>query len=1007
MPVGSFGVSAAAPGLKAKVIGVSVSEDLMAASVTQPTAVSLQAGLYDFGSFIDGEVARDDDAWTYSVRASALVDDPLGATAYKRSLDQGKMSPEEYPEIVLGRCALARPEMMEKAVLAASGAAARWAMVPFEQRLTFADRFRRRVKEHAGQLIDLLVGEGHPLRLARSEISNVLAFFGPETTRWCAEQMQTNVESGQRRLMLRRRPDGVVCVQPPQNTPLISVAAALQATIAGNCLVMRLSRQAPLTAMYLVQRVAAPALAEAGAPAGALSVLCAEPAATMKTWLASPLVDDIFYFGDSTRGMRLQSDCLRRGKKPVLELAGNDIVVVWKDTELPLVIEALSESFYAAGQICCAPNVVIAHPEVADDLLDRLQASARALRPGPPDDPEVVLTPTPSGPGYDAALADARAQGAQVLCGGRHLDVHGEERDTGIFLEPAVVRADGLRRASRLRSVRQETFFPLLTVVVPDANEDEPLLDRVLEFANASSYGLRCSLWARDAHVTEQFLGGISSFGQLRVNDSHLAPTPYLPNHGGTGLSGGAFGEANYPMLRTSHLQTVSVAEAVSPREALSEVFDREVGLSGVALGPRPVARATGAHPAGWPPPDLPGGLPAPFTPRFQQDPHPTLRWLRENRPVSRIVAPDGAGWLLTRYDDVRQAHRDKRISCDSKRTPAGILWGGEWPDELRKRLFTHLLDTDDPRHGELRRLMSPLFTASRQGQWQTKISEIVNARIDRMAPRGRGDLMSEVAYPLGAHVLFSVLGAPVPDLPVLRALTWRLVDWNTTVPYFRALTYQADAMMADVLADKRRRPGHDLLSLLVRACDEEGLITADELEGMFLLMLVAGQDPSINSVGNSMHTLLTHPEQADLLRADPALLTTGTDELLRFNSPLTFTSWRGTLEPVEFSGVTVPADESLIVSLGSANRDAAHFDQPDALNLSRTPNHHLAYGHGIHYCLGAQIGRLTAETAISTLLRRLPDLRLAGPVRWRPGQFERGLEALPVTWDPCKVQPS
>ncbi|MFE9411252.1 aldehyde dehydrogenase family protein [Streptomyces sp. NPDC006704] len=959
-----------------------------------------------FASFVGGREVEGEADWAYTVRAAALIDDPLGATAYKRSLDQGKMSPSEYPEIVLGRCALAGPELTQAALLAAAEAAVPWAAVPFDRRLRFAESFRRAVEEHVPQLIELLVGEGHPRRLAVSEVSNLLAFFGPQTTGWCAAQMLTEVQDGDRALTLRRRPDGVVCVQPPQNTPLLSVGVALQALIAGNSLVVRLSRQAPLAAMHLVQRVAAPVLAELGAPPGVLSALCADPGTTLSAWLASPYVDDIFYFGDSTRGLRIQRDCLERGKKPVLELAGNDVVVVWDDADLDHATEALTESFYAAGQICCAPNVVVAHPAIADELLTRLVKVAQTLRPGYPEDPEVVLVPTPSAAGYDAALADASTHGAQVLTGGRHLDVDGQERDTGIFLEPAVARVDGLDRARRLRAVSQETFFPLLTVVVPAAEDDAPLLDAVLDFAGANAYGLRCSLWARDEHVVAEFLGRTATYGQLRVNDSHLLSGPYLSNHGGTGLSGGPFGEANYPMLRTSHLQTVSVARGASPRGMLSEAVERTVNGVPLPLRVPPPVRGKETHPRGWPPEDLPGGLPAPFTPRFQQDPHPTLKWLRENRPVSQIVTPDGVGWLLTRYDDVRTAHRDKRVSCDSKRTPAGILWGGEWPAELRERLFTHLLDTDDPRHGELRHLMAPLFTPQRQKEWHTRITEIANERVDRMAARGHGDLMAEVAYPLGAHVLFSVLGAPAPDLPLLRALTWRLVDWNTTVPYFRALTYQADDMMGAILAEKRRQPGDDLLSLLVRACDEERLITEDELQGMFLLMLVAGQDPSINSIGNSMHTLLTHPREMELLRAEPELLPSATDELLRYNSPLTFTSWRGTLEPVEFSGVTVPANESLIVSLGSANRDAARFTDPDELDFRRSPNPHLAYGHGVHYCLGAQIGRLTAETAIGTLLRRLPDLRLAGEVRWRPGQFERGLEALPVAWSPDAVRP-
>jgi cytochrome P450/acyl-CoA reductase-like NAD-dependent aldehyde dehydrogenase len=974
-----------------------------------PTAAETTSGIWSFGSYVAGRAVHGETQWTYVMRATALVDDPLGVMSFKSALDQGKMSPDEHRGVVLGRCALAGPEHMDRALRAASDAAPQWAAVSFEQRLKIAELFRGRVKEYAPELVRLLVEEGHPVRLAAAEVSNLLVFFGPETTRWCAGQMSTETRSGHRRITLRRRPDGVVCVQPPQNTPLVSVAAVFQATMAGNCLVVRLSRQSPLSAMYLLQELAAPVLAEVGAPPGTLSVLCADPAETLETWLASPLVDDIFYFGDSTRGLRLQAECLRRDKKPVLELAGNDMVVVWRDADLPSAVQAVTESFYAAGQICCAPNVVIAHPEVADELLDRLVAVARALRPGYPDDPEVVLVPTASDVAYRAALDDARRHGAQVLTGGRQMDVHGRDSDIGPFLEPAVIRVEGIDHAHRLRAVRQETFFPVLTVVVPDPVADRPLTESVLKLVNDNDYGLRSSLWTRDQQVIDAFLARTTSYGQLRVNDSHLAAVPFLSHHGGTGLSGGPFGEANYPILRTSHLQAVSVAEdaPVPPAQAFTEIFDREMDHRSVQLRARPAAPPTRAYPPGWPPEDLPGGLPAPFTPRFQQDPHPTLRWFRQHRPVSRIATPDGTGWLLSRYDDVRLAHRDPRVSSDSKRTPAGILWGGEWPAELRQRLFTHLLDSDDPRHSELRRLMIPLFTPRRQQQWRARIEQLVNERIDRIAPHGHADLMTAIAYPLGANVLFSVLGAPTPDLARIRALTWRLVDWNTEVPYFRALTYQADQIINDILADKRRRPGEDLLSLLITACDQEGIITSDELHGMLLLMLVAGQDPSINTVGNSMHTLLTHPDKADEIRSDPALIGSATDELLRFNSPLTFTSWRGTLEPVEFSGVTVPAGESLILSLASANRDERHFDHPDELDFHRESNHHLAYGHGAHYCLGAQIGRITAETAISTLLRRLPSLRLDGAVRWRPGQFERGLDALPVAWDPATAEPA
>lgn len=199
------------------------------------------------------------------------------------------------------------------------------------------------------------------------------------------------------------------------------------------------------------------------------------------------------------------------------------------------------------------------------------------------------------------------------------------------------------------------------------------------------------------------------------------------------------------------------------------------------------------------------------------------------------------------------------------------------------------------------------------------------------------------------------------------------------------ALAHEVDGFVRAAVADKRRSPGDDLISLLVRARDQDGLISEDELHGQVMMMLVAGQDPSINSVGNSLHALLAHPGQLAALRDDPTLIGTGKNELLRYESPLPFTSWRGTLEPVEFGEVTVPAEDSLFLCLGAANRDPARFPEPDRLDLHRTGPGHLAFGHGAHYCLGAHVGRMTAEAAVTTVLRRLPGLRPAGPPRWRP----------------------
>ncbi|NUT95014.1 MAG: aldehyde dehydrogenase family protein [Saccharothrix sp.] len=954
---------------------------------TEPaTAVS---GL-GFGPLVGGTAVPGED-WVYVVRASALIDDPLGATCYRNALNAGVMSPDAHPEAVFGRCALAGPEHMRAALLAARQAADEWGGSPLAQRAAVAEAFHARLREHADVLTDLLVEEGHPVRLARAEVTNLLTFYGSETTRWCFGQMESRFTVDGRTVVLRRVPDGVVCVQPPLNTPALSVGAAFQAVLAGNALVVRLSRQAPIAAMYLVERIAVPALADAGAPPGVLSALCTDPAQALETWLASPLVDDVLYFGDSIRGERVEKDCLAAGKKPVLELGGNDVVVVWRDAPLDQVVEALLESYWASGQVCCGPNIAVVHPDVADDLTARLVDRVRALRPGFPDDPDVVLAASPITAGYDATIADAREKGAQVLLGGRHWDVHGRESDVAVFAEPALLRVDGLARARGLRAVRSETFFPLLTVVVPEPGGD--LLDEMLAFVTSNPYGLRNSLWARDPAVVDRFVRDVRSCGQIRVNDSHLAGVAHLSNHGGPGLSGDRFGELNFPMLRTSRLQGVSVASGLAQPEGSPYLPPR----------PRPRVEALREYPPGWPPPELPGGLPAPFTEAFQRDPYPTLHWLRAHRPVSRVVGPDGPGWLLTRYDDVRKAHTDPRVTCDSKRVPAGRTWLRHWPDEIRERLFVHLLDSDNPRHADLRAIMQPFFTPARQEQWRTRLQRLVDSRIDRVLAVGRADLMTAIAYPLGGNVLFSILGATPPDMGHLRAMIWRTADWNNDVPYVAALAHEVDAFVRGAVAEKRRSPGDDLISLLVQARDRDGSLSEDELHGQVMLMLVAGQDPSINSVGNSLHALLTHPDQLAELRADPSLLPGGVNELLRYESPLPFTSWRGTLDAIEFgppgAEVTVPENESLFLGIGAANRDPARYPDPDRLDLRRPTPGHLAFGHGPHYCLGAHIGRMTAETAVATVLRRLPGLGLDGDPRWRPSQFERGLSALPVAW--------
>ncbi|MEU8541835.1 aldehyde dehydrogenase [Streptomyces sp. NPDC048717] len=525
--------------------------------------------MLSYGSYVDGQ-DRPGTQWVYTVRASAMLRDFFGSVRTKRALESGQLAPEDAPEYVIGRSAVADPHEVEAALQSASRAAEEWSAAPLATRMRLVEVFHELVREKHDEIVDLMIAEGHPSALARWEASGILANTAPQTREFLASQMEHRVDTAQRELTVRRVADGVVCLNPPQNATIANVLLGIWALAAGNALVVRAPKSAPLGVMHILRELIAPALEAVGAPAAALSVLCSDAPGTMRAWLESPLVDDVMYFGGSRQGIEFGAQCVAAGKKPVLELAGNDICVVWHDADLDLAAEALTEAFYGSGQICMVPNVAVVHPAVADELLAKVTARAAAIRPGYPEEPGTLLSPVLRTDLFKAVLDQALEGGAELVCGGRRLAVSGEVDEVGgLFLEPTVVRVDGLKQARDLDAVRHETFFPLLPVVVPAPEETEGLLETVIDFVNTNEYGLRNSLWTGDRAVADRYVARVRGGGLLKVNDSHIGFLPVLPTHGGTGLTGGPGGEGNYPVLRTSHLQGVSVAHGVRPTEAV------------------------------------------------------------------------------------------------------------------------------------------------------------------------------------------------------------------------------------------------------------------------------------------------------------------------------------------------------------------------------------------------------------------------------------------------------
>ncbi len=387
----------------------------------------------------------------------------------------------------------------------------------------------------------------------------------------------------------------------------------------------------------------------------------------------------------------------------------------------------------------------------------------------------------------------------------------------------------------------------------------------------------------------------------------------------------------------------------------------------------------------------------------YYQDPAGFFARLRESRPVAPVRMPGyGRMWVVTRYEDVRAALADQRLAKDVHRWPCGSR---SRPSEA-DNLHAHMLHSDPPDHARLRRPVQKAFTP-RLAALRPRAEQIAAGLLDEMAA-ARGDvidLLDAFARPLPITVLCDLLGVPVPDREWILASV--LAYGMPGRPgESQRVTRDLAAYLTELIAARRARPGGDLLSALVLARDsaaEEGAaggLTGTELLSAAFQLIMAGFDTTVNLIASGTLALLTHPAQMARLRADPSLLPAAVEELLRFANPLKHATDRFTTEDVTIGDVVIPAGEWVLIATSSANRDPARFPDPDRLDLGRDTSGHVAFGYGIHYCLGAPLARMEAEVALGALLPRFPGLSLAVPaeeLRWRPVSLMHGLESLPV----------
>ncbi len=389
----------------------------------------------------------------------------------------------------------------------------------------------------------------------------------------------------------------------------------------------------------------------------------------------------------------------------------------------------------------------------------------------------------------------------------------------------------------------------------------------------------------------------------------------------------------------------------------------------------------------------------------FIQDPHTAMELLRADGPVRQAIMPRGLRvWLVTGYADARSLLADPRLSKDYR--AAGALFDrqltatGGVSSGFTQSLAAHMLNSDPPDHTRLRKLVNKAFTARTVARLRPRIEEITAGLLDDMS--GTVDLLEAFAFPLPITVICELLGIPDDDKDDFRSWSGTLVSASPAEDVDRASSEMSRYLLSLVEA-KRAAPGDDLLSDLVHVSDEGDKLSEVELVSMIFLLLVAGHETTVNLIGNGVLALLRHPDQLAALRADPSLVPNAVEEFLRYEGPVNIATLRFTAEPVRAGEVTIPEGEFVMISLLAANRDSARFDEPARFDVHRPPGGHLAFGHGIHFCVGAPLARLEAEIAVRRLVERFGDLRLAAEpetLRWRDSTLMRGLETLPVRVD-------
>lgn len=512
--------------------------------------VDLDTGLYEYFPYADKAIAE-------SLETRRIV----------REFRAGRQLPG-WEDYIYARYCIGKEDTNQQAVHAAHEASHKFRVFSLSRRRKIMNELHRLLLMHRQDLINLMVIEGHPRQLAEWEFLGMEQAYESETISFYRSQLLQNIGNANgESFYLARKPDGVLCVSPPKNAACSNSLLAAFALLGGNTIVVKPPLRAPLSTIFLWRHIVYEAARTHDAPKGTVNIVLGNSKLMMDEWLASPLVDDLLYFGDSHQGLEIGLRAFQAGKKPLLELSGNDMLIVWKDGELEGAVSSLLDGFLGSAQICMLPKKGIIHTDIYDRFETQFVKTAKELKVGLPSDSATCLSPVGRIREFHEVLDDALRKGAALLCGGKQVNHQGQPDEKGVFITPTVVRIDDVTRALTMRCVKEENFFPLIPLIRVDApgmtdserSKDEAIFEQMVNLVNHNAYGLRVSVWVRSEPLMYKFAKQIETGGLLRINTRHVGFSPFLSSHGGTGRTGGPYGEMNYVWQKSTHLQGITI----------------------------------------------------------------------------------------------------------------------------------------------------------------------------------------------------------------------------------------------------------------------------------------------------------------------------------------------------------------------------------------------------------------------------------------------------------------